>query len=112
MPGGDRMGPRGLGPVTGRAAGFCVGGEGPGWTSPMPGPGFGCGGARGRGGWGRGCGGGGGWRHRQVAGGLSEAAPDSRSERQRLEAQAAALQRQLDAIRGRLSERGDSPAAG
>lgn len=109
MPGGDRTGPRGLGPLTGRAAGFCTGGEGPGRTSPLPGRGFG-GGARGRGG--RGCGGGGGWRHRRPVGDLSETAPDPRWERQRLAAQAVALQRQLDAIRSRLGEPGDSPVAG
>jgi hypothetical protein len=52
MPGGDRTGPAGLGPMTGRQAGFCAGYPIPGFMSP----------AWGRGGGGRG-GGCGGWRH-------------------------------------------------
>ena len=62
MPRGDRTGPRGLGPMTGRAAGYCSGSQVPGYMNPMPGfpgPRFG----RGRGwgmGWGRGWGRG--WR--------------------------------------------------
>ena len=34
MPGGDRTGPIGNGPMTGRAAGFCVGNQIPGYTNP------------------------------------------------------------------------------
>ncbi len=51
MPGGDGTGPAGMGPMTGRAMGWCVGNAGPGFTQMGPGlsPGFG----RGRGGWGR-----------------------------------------------------------
>lgn len=50
MPGGDRTGPAGMGPMTGRAAGFCAGYGVPGYTNPVGGRGF-----RGRGGaWGRG----------------------------------------------------------
>jgi len=45
MPFGDRTGPQGLGPMTGRGAGYCAG-------YPLPGRGLGRGG-RGRG-WGRG----------------------------------------------------------
>lgn len=55
MPRGDRTGPTGLGPMTGRGAGYCAGYPVPGFMSPAPGRG---GGGRGRGG------GGGGWRHR------------------------------------------------
>lgn len=33
MPGGDRTGPAGLGPMTGRAAGYCAGYPAPGFTS-------------------------------------------------------------------------------
>ena len=47
MPFGDRTGPQGLGPMTGRAAGYCAGYPVPGYMNPAPG----------RGGWGRG----GGW---------------------------------------------------
>ncbi len=58
MPGGDRTGPFGYGPMTGRAAGFCAGYPVPGYANPIPGRGwFG----RGRGWFGRG--GGRGWRH-------------------------------------------------
>jgi hypothetical protein len=60
MPGGDRTGPRGLGPMTGRRGGYCAGYELPGFANPVPGYGnrFG--------GWG----GGHGWRHRFYATGL------------------------------------------
>lgn len=49
MPRGDRTGPWGLGPRTGRRAGFCSGFSVPGYMNPVPGRGWG-----GRGlGWGR-----------------------------------------------------------
>jgi hypothetical protein len=55
MPGGDRTGPAGFGPMSGRGAGFCAGYPVAGFMNP----------AWGRG-WGRGFGGGGGgWRHRR-----------------------------------------------
>jgi hypothetical protein len=51
MPGGDRTGPAGMGPMTGRAAGFCAGYPVPGYMNPVGGRGYG---GRGRGGgWGR-----------------------------------------------------------
>ena len=37
MPFGDRTGPMGLGPMTGRGAGFCAGFGRPGFASPMAG---------------------------------------------------------------------------
>jgi hypothetical protein len=37
MPFGDGTGPLGLGPMTGRGAGFCAGFVRPGFASPMPG---------------------------------------------------------------------------
>jgi hypothetical protein len=37
MPFGDGTGPMGLGPMTGRGAGFCAGFGMPGSTNPMPG---------------------------------------------------------------------------
>lgn len=71
MPFGDRMGPRGMGPRTGRGLGYCAGYPEPGYMNPYGGRGygygFGGGWGRGRGsGWGRGWGGGWGrgWRHR------------------------------------------------
>jgi len=68
MPGGDRTGPMGMGPMTGRAAGSCAGYNAPGYANAIPGRGFG---RRGRRGGGRGWGGGGrGWRHMYYATGL------------------------------------------
>lgn len=70
MPGGDRTGPWGAGPMTGRGAGFCAGYGMPGYMNPIPGRGAGFGGGRGRG-MGRGFGGGGrGWRNMYYATGL------------------------------------------
>ncbi len=51
MPRGDGTGPAGLGPMTGRAAGYCAGYPAPGYMNPTPGRGFWGGG---RGGFGRG----------------------------------------------------------
>ncbi len=63
MPRGDRTGPMGLGPMTGRAAGYCAGYPVPGYMNPIPG--------FGRGWWCRGWfGGGRGWRHWFLATGL------------------------------------------
>ena len=56
MPRGNRMGPFGEGPRTGRGAGFCAGYDAPGYANPTFGRGYGMGGGRGRGG-------GHGWRH-------------------------------------------------
>jgi hypothetical protein len=64
MPRGDRTGPAGLGPMTGRGAGYCAGYPVPGFMNP----------AWGRGGGGRGWGGGGGGfghRHGYYAAGMS-----------------------------------------
>lgn len=52
MPRGDGTGPSGMGPMTGRAAGYCAGQGAPGFMNPIPGRGFG-GGGRGGGGRGR-----------------------------------------------------------
>ena len=63
MPGGDKTGPSGLGPMTGRKAGLCAGYPVPGYMNPY---GWGAGmGFRGRGGGGRG------WRNRFYATGLT-----------------------------------------
>jgi len=58
MPGGDRTGPWGLGPMTGRARGFCAGYSNPGYMSYGFGRGYGRGFGRG---FGRGMGRGRGW---------------------------------------------------
>jgi hypothetical protein len=62
MPGGDRTGPMGFGPMTGRAAGFCAGYPAPGYINFLPG--------RSSRGWRRGRGGGRGWRYWYHATGL------------------------------------------
>ncbi len=62
MPRGDGTGPGGMGPMSGRAAGYCAGYNMPGYANQVPGRGFGGrGGGRGMGrgfgrgmGWGRG----------------------------------------------------------
>ncbi|NQS97966.1 MAG: DUF5320 domain-containing protein [candidate division Zixibacteria bacterium] len=41
MPRGDRTGPVGAGPMTGKAAGYCAGYNTPGYMNPMPGRGWG-----------------------------------------------------------------------
>jgi len=64
MPAGDRSGPLGRGPMTGRGTGYCVGNPGPGHMFGGPGFGFGRGFGWGRGfgfGRGRGLGQGRGW---------------------------------------------------
>ena len=63
MPGGDGTGPAGMGPMTGRAAGYCAGYPVAGYMNPVGGRGF----------WGRGRGGGGGrgWRNQFYATGLT-----------------------------------------
>jgi len=58
MPYGDRTGPLGLGPMTGRGAGYCAGYRMLGYMNPIPGRGW----------FGRG--GGHGWRHWYYATGL------------------------------------------
>ncbi|NLG37465.1 MAG: DUF5320 domain-containing protein [Clostridiales bacterium] len=50
MPRGDRTGPMGMGPMTGRGAGYCAGYAVPGYANPIGfAGGFGCGFGRGRG---------------------------------------------------------------
>jgi hypothetical protein len=50
MPRGDGTGPAGMGPMTGRAAGYCAGYPVPGYMNPAPGYGaYGTGWGRGRG---------------------------------------------------------------
>ena len=49
MPAGDRTGPEGMGPRTGRGAGYCSGYDSPGYMNPAFGRGYGGWGAGGRG---------------------------------------------------------------
>ncbi|MEW6367689.1 MAG: DUF5320 domain-containing protein [Acidobacteriota bacterium] len=116
MPRGDRTGPVGMGPMTGRAAGYCAGLGVPGYSNPAPGRMFRAGVGMGGGGLGRGFGGGGrGWRHWFHATGLPGwmrfggwaapyAKPDRESERRTLRNEAQALKATLDSIQSRLSE--------
>ena len=112
MPRGDRTGPAGMGPMSGRAGGYCAGFDMPGFANRAIGRGFGAGY-----GWGGGMSwqGGRGWRHRFWATGLpgwlrsgryfdpaSEINPDF--EKQSLKDQEAALQSQLNMVKKRLSE--------
>ena len=71
MPGGDKTGPMGEGPMTGGGFGFCGGHGMPGYAHPFPRRGFGRWWGRGRGlGWGPGMGRGFGWRHMANATGM------------------------------------------
>ena len=116
MPGGDGTGPMGMGPMTGRAAGFCAGYNAPGYMNPVGGRGFGGGFGRGRGG--------GGWGRRNMyhatgltgwqRGGMGwggfapAAAPVAPPTRERqveaLKAQAEAMESGLGEIRSRIDE--------
>jgi len=119
MPAGDGTGPAGMGPMTGRGAGYCAGYGAPGYANPIPGRGFGMG--RG-GGWGRGRG----WRNQYYATGLPGWArfgyapawgappaaaygpyatpPMPEQETEFLKTQAEWLKKQLDAISKRIEE--------
>lgn len=101
MPRGDRTGPMGAGPMTGRRAGYCAGYGMPGFANPgMPwyhgGFGF--------------QGGGRGWRNLFYATGLPGwqrfgfTPPTPQEETESLKAQASWLKDQLDAINKRLED--------
>lgn len=107
MPGGDRTGPMGMGPMTGRAAGYCVGNNAPGYMNPVGGRGMGFGGGRG---FGRGMGRGfrGGFRGAGYAAGYGWApmpvAPTAQQEKDALQSQAEYLEGALKDIQQRLGE--------
>lgn len=99
MPGGDRTGPAGAGPRTGRGLGYCNGSNMPGYTNW--GAGFRGGFGFGRGGCGRG------WRNRFFATavpGWAAYYPTPQQESADLQAQADVLKAQLDAIQTRLND--------
>ena len=120
MPGGDGTGPMGMGPMTGRAAGYCAGYGMPGYANPGSGRGFGAGFGRGRGFWGRGAGRG--WRNRFYATGIPgwawgggapyaapyampyASAPTREQELEMLKGQAEQFESTLGDIRKRLQE--------
>lgn len=113
MPFGDRTGPLGYGPRTGRAMGYCTGFPGPGSMNPVPGQGwFGFGRGQGRG-W---FGGGRGWRNCYWVTGLPgwarygytpfwgyPYAPTAKEEMDILRAQAEFLRKEMDEIQNRIS---------
>ena len=110
MPGGDRRGPFGSGPMTGRGLGFCGGYDRPGWMN-APGGGFGFGRGGGRGNWGRGRGFGrgfgAGWGRGWGRWGVEWAPEGSFDERRILEERSKSMERELEAIRRRLEELGE-----
>lgn len=112
MPRGDRTGPAGMGPMTGRAAGYCAGYSVPGFANPLGGRGFGFWGGRG-GGWG--------WRNWYYATGLPgwaragvypgwgwgavpPAAPTREQEAEALRAQQETLRSMLGDVEARLRD--------
>lgn len=110
MPGGDRTGPGGMGPMTGRAAGYCAGYPAPGFGSPIPGRGYGFGFGRGMGFGFRG-GRGGRWAAPDVGYGYGVpyampygAAPTRQQEVETLQGQAGYLEQALGEIKKRIAE--------
>jgi len=122
MPGGDRTGPLGAGPRSGRAAGYCSGFNMPGYANPVPGRGYGAGYGRGTGAAGRGFGGGGrgrrnmfyatgrpGWMRSGAFDSYAGyarpfAGPEPETEKIALERQAEARRAELEMIRKRRDE--------
>ena len=110
MPGGNGTGPGGMGPMTGRGAGFCAGYAVPGYANPVGGRGYGMGFGRGRGmgrgrGFGRGFGRAGTGYGMPAYGGVSFAptvAPQQ--ELDSLKDQAEYLEDALDGIKKRIEE--------
>lgn len=114
MPGGNRTGPMGMGPRTGRAAGYCAGFGAPGYETTVSHRGFGMGAGRGRGF----SGGGRGWRNRFYATGtpgwmhygdefgypVDNRMPAPEAEKRALKSQAESLKTEMDFIKKRLEE--------
>jgi hypothetical protein len=97
MPGGDRTGPQGAGPRTGRGMGYCGNYDRPGFAN-LP---IAARGGFGLGRWGAGRG----WRHRFYASGIPGwVAPTPEQETADLKAQAEFLKTQIDAIQKRIDE--------
>ncbi len=104
MPGGDRTGPWGYGPRTGRAMGYCSGYDMPGFMNPYGyggGGRFGYGPGRGRG-FGRGFGRG--LRFRAAYAPPMVSAPSSEDELAYLQEMQKSLEQGLDDVRKRLKE--------
>ena len=122
MPRGDRTGPMGYGPMTGRAAGYCAGFGVPGFMNPYGGRPWG------RGAWGGG--GGRGWRNWFYATGLpgwmrfgggmvpypptpvgpvAPPVPDEEAELEALKEQAGYFERNLEGLRRRIQKLEGAP---
>ncbi len=93
MPGGNGTGPMGMGPMTGRAAGYCAGYHMPSYANPLPGRGCG-----------RGFGGGRGFGRGARWGAMPYAAPSAEQEQIALKSQAENLEAALADIRQRLAD--------
>ncbi len=115
MPGGDGTGPMGMGPMTGRAFGFCAGYGASGYMNQIPRRGFGA-----EFGCERGFGGGRGWRNMFHATGFPgwarvgvpyAATPAPEQELAVLKQQAEHFGNTLDDIRKRIQEIESQPAA-
>ena len=115
MPAGDRTGPQGMGPRTGRGAGYCAGNDSPGYANQGFGSGYGSGFGRGfgRGTFGRRTFGRRGFRNFHHASGYPggmgygaypPAPMTSEQEQDMLKSQEAWLQEQLDAVQGQLNK--------
>jgi len=105
MPGGDRTGPAGMGPMTGRAGGYCAGSGAPGYAMHGGAYGFGRGHGRGFGrGFGRGWGhhAGAGYGYGPVYG--SYAGPTREQELSALKAQSEYLEQTMKTIQDRMTE--------
>ncbi len=101
MPRGDRTGPNGMGPRTGRGAGFCNGYNRPGYMNGGAGTGFGYGRGMGRG-YGRGMGYG-----YAAPYGASYTPYSKETEKGYLENEISILKEQLKASEARLADLGD-----
>lgn len=111
MPFGDGTGPMGMGPMTGRGAGYCAGYSVPGNMNPVGGRGFGGGWGRGfgrgrGGGWGRGRGFWSGWNYPVGAPvyGVAPVASGTEQELVALKQQSEYLQGALEDISKRIEE--------
>lgn len=113
MPGGDRTGPMGMGPQTGRAAGFCAGYDGPGYMNPSFGRGAGFGGGRGGGrgmafrrgrNFGGGQRGGWGWRSAGPNDVMTEGQPSEQPALQALAERVTQLQAELSDVLERINQ--------
>ena len=107
MPRGDRTGPRGIGPLTGRQMGFCAGYPSPGFLSPGPGYGMDRGMGFGKGfGRGMGFGRGRGWSGAGYGGYEAYPPPQFSKEDEMayLETQAKEMKEELNQLKARMEE--------